>query len=207
MLTLYGDNTTNTHKVTIALAELDLDYKKVKVEMARDEQMQDWFIKLSPNHKFPVLNDDTTGVTVWESGAVLIYLCEQYDQDGWLLARDGVARYAALQGSFFQAANIGPTLGRLNNQLTAPDDKKIPGMLEQFYAEAVRLAEVMDRMLGDDRPFLAGDYSIADIMHYPWLKAGLDKGFPALVENPRLTAWLGRIGERAAVKKGMDVKF
>ena len=78
-------------------------------------------------------------------------------------------------------------------------------MTELFYAEAVRLTEVVDRWLADGRTFLAGDYSIADIMHYPWLKAGLDMQFPALLEKPRIPAWLNRIGERPAVKQGMQV--
>lgn len=203
MITLYGAATTNTRKVTIALAELGLDWTLRPVRLDRKEQHEDWFLAFAPNNKIPVVEDDATGTRVWESGAILTYLAEQYDDHGTLLAKSGKARYEALQGAFFQAAHIGPNLGRLNDQLTASEADKIPRMQALFYEEALRLTRVLDRMLGDGRLFLAGDYSIADIMHYPWLKAGLDLGFPALVEKPRLTGWLGRIGERPAVAKGM----
>lgn len=207
MFILYGDVTTNTQKVTIALAELGLDYQKIRIDRSHDEQMEGWFLKLSPNHKFPVLKDDEKDITVWESGAILVYLCDQYDKAGELLPLKGAARYETLQGAFFQAANVGPNLGRLNAQMIAEDGEKIPKMLDLFYAEAVRLTEVLDRMLDDGRPFIAGDYSIADIMHYPWLQAGIDMKFPALMEKPRLPAWLGRISDRPAVQAGMSVTF
>ncbi len=208
MLTLYGDNTAiNVRKVTIALAELDLDYQTECIDRSRGDQLQESFMKFSPNARIPVLRDDESNTTVWESGAILIYLCDQYDKAGLLLPRDGGARYGALQGTFFQAANIGPTLGRFNSQLTADEDDKIPGMLDIFLAETLRLTEVLDRILSDERPYIAGEYSIADIMHYPWLKAGLDMQFPALIEKPRLPAWLERIGDRPAVQAGMAVTF
>ncbi|MBA4227314.1 MAG: glutathione S-transferase [Hyphomonas sp.] len=203
MITLYGGPTTNTRKVTIALSELGLDWTLREVSLARKEQHEPWFLSLAPNNKIPVIEDSKTGLKIWESGAILTYLAEQYDAHGTLLAKSGKARYEALQGAFFQAAHIGPNLGRLNDQLTASEADKIPRMQALFYEEAVRLTRVLDRMLADGRPFLAGDYSIADIMHYPWLKAGLDLGFPALTEKPGLKEWLGRIGERPAVAKGM----
>lgn len=203
MITLYGAATTNTRKVTIALAELGLDWTLRPVGLDRREQHEEWFLALAPNNKIPVIEDSKTGFKVWESGAILTYLADQYDDSATILAKAGKARYEALQGAFFQAAHIGPNLGRLNDQLTANEADKIPRMQALFFEEAVRLTGVLDRMLSDNRPFLAGDYSIADIMHYPWLKAGLDLRFPALVEKPRLSSWLGRIGERPAVAKGM----
>ncbi|MCC5996909.1 MAG: glutathione S-transferase family protein [Oceanicaulis sp.] len=204
MITLYGSPTTNTRKVTIALAELGLSWTSRHVDLSRGEQHEDWFLALAPNNKIPVLKDDQTATTVYESGAILIYLAEQYDDQEDLLAKSGAHRYAAIQGAFFQAANIGPSLGRLNDQLNASGDAKVPGMQELFYNEALRLIEVMERMLGDGREFLAGGYSIADIMHYPWLKAGADLGFPALLASERLTGWLGRMAQRPGVKLGMS---
>jgi len=203
MITLFGGPTTNVRKVAIALEELDLKYERSPISLERKEQMETWFMKMSPNHKIPVLKDNAHEQTVWESGAILVYLADKYDEKGLILPKSGNERYHALQFAFFQAAHIGPNLGRLNEQMMAPNDKKIPAMMEIFYAEAVRLTEVMDRMLADGRPFLAGDYSIGDIMHYPWLKAGMDIGFPAMLNKPRITEWLGRIGERPAVQKGM----
>lgn len=203
MITLFGGPTTNVRKIAIGLEELGLNYECSSVALDRKEQTENWFSKMSPNQKIPVLADDATDQTIWESGAILIYLADHYDDSGLILARSGAPRYRALQGAFFQAAHIGANLGRLNEQMTAPDDKKNPAMMGLFYNEAVRLTEVLDRMLSDERPFLAGDYSIADIMHYPWLKAGLDIGFPAMLEKPRIVGWLTRIGARPAVTRGM----
>lgn len=203
MITLYGAGTTNTRKVAIALEELGLSHTPRRIRLDQAEQKEDWFLKRAPNNKVPFIEDDATDVDVWETGAILIYLADHYDPDGRILPKAGKARYAAIQSAFFQAAHIGPNLGRLNDQLTAPDDKKIPGMIALFAAEAVRLTEVLDRMLDDGRPFLAGEYSIADIMHYPWLKAALDMRFPAMMEKPRILQWLSRIAERPAVARGM----
>jgi len=203
MITLYGGPTTNVRKVTIALEELKLPYHPNHIMLHMGHQREDWFLAIAPNNKIPLIDDDDLGIQVWESGAILTYLADQYDPTARILAKSGQARYAALQGAFFQAAHIGPNLGRLNDQLTASDDEKIPGMMQLFYTEAVRLSEVLQRMLADKRPYIAGGYSIADIMHYPWLKAALDLQFPALLEKPLLVAWIERIGERPAVQKGM----
>lgn len=204
MITLYGGPTTNVRKVAIALAELDLDWTPHPIDLREKKQHEAWFLALAPNNKIPVIEDDKTGVKVWESGAILTYLAERYDTGGAILPTSGQARYDAFQGAFFQAAHIGPNLGRLNDQITAADADKIPAMQALFFEEAVRLTGVVDRMLADGRAFLAGDYSIADIMHYPWLKAGLDLGFPALVDKSQITGWLARIGDRPAVKLGMS---
>lgn len=203
MITLYGGYTTNTHKVSIALEELSIPYQEVHVSLRHKDQFEPWFLDKSPNNKFPLLLDEATGVSVWESGAILIYLCETYDNSEILLQESGQRRYSALQGAMFQAANIGPTLGRLNDQLTAPVEKKNDGMLQVFYEDAVRLTVVLDRMLSDGRPFLAETYSIADVMHFPWLKIAMERQFPQLIEKPRITDWIERIARRPAVTRGM----
>lgn len=203
MITLYGSSTPNVRKVTIALEELSLKYKAHHIQLKLGHQRQGWFSDMAPNHKIPLLDDETTGVRIWESGAILTYLADNYDPDGIILSKSGQPRYSALQGSFFQAAHIGPNLGRLNDQLNAPHDEQNPKMIELFYAEAIRLSEVLGRMLTGDRPYLAGEYSIADIMHYPWLKPALDMQFPALVEKFQVVNWLNRIAERPAVQRGM----
>ncbi len=203
MITLYGGPTTNVRKVTIALEELNIPYYPNHILLHMGHQREEWFLAMAPNNKIPLIDDGESGIKVWESGAILTYLADQYDPGGEILAKSGQARYAALQGAFFQAAHIGPNLGRLNDQLTAADEDKIPAMMELFYTEAVRLSGVLQRMLDDERPYLAGNYSIADIMHYPWMKAALDLQFPALIEKPLLVAWIERIGERPAVQRGM----
>ncbi|MFK7978122.1 MAG: glutathione S-transferase family protein [Halioglobus sp.] len=203
MIKLYGGPTTNVRKVTIALEELGLKYTAHHIRLDKGQQRESWYLDKAPNHKIPLIEDSETDVSVWESGAILTYLADQYDTDGIILAKSGQSRYSAIQGAFFQAAHIGPNLGRLNDQLTAEDSDKIPRMIELFYAEAVRLSEVLERMLEDERPYLAGNYSIADIMHFPWLTAALDLQFPALVEKQVVVDWIERIATRPAVQRGM----
>ncbi len=203
MIKLYTAGSPNTKKVTIALEELGCDYEQRRVNMPEKEQFQDWFLELSPNNKVPVIEDDKTGALIWESGAILHYLGEEYDLENIILPKDKLARHQALQWSFFQAAHIGPTLGRLSAQMRAQGDQKNPGMLDIFFNEAIRLSGALERALADGRAYLVGDYSIADIMHYPWLRYGLNSDFPILDGKPRTVDWLHRIAERPAVKRGM----
>jgi GST-like protein len=111
---------------------------------------------------------------------------------------------AAIQYAFFQTGGIGPNLGRLGQALRKEGEKN-QEMIGIFAGEVTRLLGVIDRILGDGREYLVGRYSIGDIMHYPWLKIVLDLKTPGLLELPRVVAWLERIGERAAVKRGMAI--
>ena len=203
MITLYGAPTPNTNKVAILLEELALAYQTVHVDLAAGEQRQDWFLALNPNNKIPVITDDVSGATVWESGAILIHIAEHYDVEARFLPRNAIARSAVLSHMFFQSASVGPTLGRLNEQMTAPSETRNPGMLALFYQEAERLAGVFDLILADGRPFLSGDYSLSDMMHFPWLKFGLERRFPAMISRPKVVAWLNRVADRPAVTRGM----
>jgi GSH-dependent disulfide-bond oxidoreductase len=203
MITLYGAPTPNTNKVAILLEELGQAYKIVQVDLAAGEQRQDWFLALNPNNKIPVITDDLAGATVWESGAILIHIAEHYDVEARFLPRSASARSAVLSHMFFQVASVGPTLGRLNEQMTAPSETRNPGMLALFYQEAERISGVFDLILTDGRPFLSGEYSLSDMMHYPWLKFGLERKFPAMISRPNVVAWLERIAERPAVASGM----
>ncbi len=203
MLTLFGADTTNSQKVAIALHELGLEFETLMVAQGSDDITSDWFTNLCPNQKIPVLRNEETGEVIYESGAILVYLCERFDPEGRLLPKDGPKRYEVLQGTFFQAANVGPNLGRLNTQLSRPSDSRNLEMMQIFYSEAERLSSVVDRILSDDRPFYAGAFSIADIMLYPWLVHGIRMNFPAMMSRPRLPAWIDRIGERSKVQLGM----
>jgi len=200
MIQLYTAPTPNGRKVSIALEELGLDYDVVRVELDEEEQKQDWFLALNPNHKIPVLEDD--GRVVWESGAILLHLAEKY---GGLLPKDAAGRMAAIQYAFFQTGGVGPNLGRLGAALRKPEAERNAEMVEIFTAEIERLVGVLDRILSDDREYLAGEYSIGDIMHYPWLFFPLNLRMPGLMKRERVVAWLERIGERPAVKRGMAV--
>jgi GST-like protein len=200
MIRLHTAPTPNGRKVSIALEEIGVPYEVRHVHLERNEQMAPAFLALNPNHKIPVLEDD--GLVVWESGAILIHLAEKH---GKLLPADPAGRIHAIQYAFFQAGGIGPNLGRLGAQLRKPQAERNPEIVEMFGDEVSRLLAVIDQILSDGRLYLAGEYSIGDIMHYPWLQPLLWLKAPPLLEHPRVVAWLERIGERPAVQRGMRV--
>ncbi|HTO54995.1 MAG TPA: glutathione S-transferase family protein [Myxococcota bacterium] len=203
MIKLHTWTTPNGRKISIALEELGLKYEVAPVNLQKNEQMTPEFLKLNPNHKIPVLEDD--GQVIWESGAILLHLGEKHDPKGVILPKDPRKRMAAIQYAFFQAGGIGPNLGRLGGELRKPDAEKNQGMITIFQGEVARLLGVIDRILADGREYLAGDYSIGDIMHYPWLSFLLAMKAPDLMKLPRVVGWLERIAARPAVKRGMEV--
>ena len=200
MIRLHTAQTPNGRKVSIALEEIGVPYEVVWVHLEQHQQMTPAFLALNPNHKIPVLEDD--GLVVWESGAILLHLAEKY---GKLLPADPAGRIHAIQYAFFQTGGLGPNLGRLGAQLRKPTPERNKEMVELFGDEVSRLLAVLDQILSDGRPFLAGEYSIGDIMHFPWMKIMLDMKAPPLLEQERVVAWLERIGERPAVQRGMLV--
>ena len=200
MVRLYTWTTPNGRKVSIALEELGVRYEVCPVNLGANEQLRPEFLALNPNHKIPVLTDDD--LVIWESGAILLYLAEKY---GKLLPADSKSRIEAIQYAFFQAGGIGPNLGRLGAQLRRPEGERNREIVQIFGDEVKRLIGVLDRILADGRPYLAGEYSIGDIMHYPWLQPLQGFRAPMLMEQPRVVAWLERIGARPAVQRGMKV--
>jgi GST-like protein len=202
MIRLHTAATPNGKKISIALEELGLPYEVRRVNLQAEEQLRPEFIALNPNHKIPVLEDD--GLVVWESGAILLHLGETRDPEGRILPKDPRQRLAAIQYAFFQTGGIGPNLGRLGAALRKPGEKN-QEMIEIFRGEVARLLGVLERILADGRPYLAGPYSIGDIMHYPWLKLLLDLGAKEITEQKRVVEWLQRIGARPAVQRGMKI--
>ncbi len=202
MIRLFTSTTPNGRKASIALEELELEYETHWVHLDRDEQMTPEFLAMNPNHKIPVIEDD--GQVIWESGAILFHLGEKHDPEGRILPADPKLRMDAIQYAFFQTGGIGPNLGRLGAALRKEGEKN-EEMIEIFSGEVARLLGVIDRILGDGREYLAGPYTIGDIMHYPWLKYVLALQMPALMDKPRVVEWLERIGERPAVARGMAV--
>ena len=202
MIRLYTSTTPNGRKASIALEELGLSYEVVPVNLGLNEQLKPGFLKLNPNHKIPVLDDG--GLVVWESGAILLHLGEKYGR-GKILPTDEKARIAAIQYAFFQTGGLGPNLGRLGAELRKPEGERNGQVVELFSTEVKRILGVLDRILDDGRPYLAGDYSIGDIMHYPWLQVMLAMKVPMLTELPRVVQWVERVGARPAVQRGMKV--
>jgi GST-like protein len=200
VIQLHTSTTPNGRKISIALEELGLDYEVHRVDLAAEEQFSEAFLAMNPNHKIPVLVDD--GLTIWESGAILLHLAEKH---GKLLPADPGGRIEAIQYAFFQTGGIGPNMGRFGAAVRRPEGERNAEMIQIFGDEVKRLIGVIDRTLADGRPFLAGEYSIGDIMHYPWMSVLLGLKVPMLMEYERVVAWLERIGERPAVQRGMAV--
>ena len=200
MIRLDTAPTPNGRKVSIALEELGLPYEVEPVKLDAGEQLSPAFLAKNPNHKIPVLDDD--GLVIWESGAILLHLAEKH---GKLLPADPAGRIHAIQYAFFQTGGIGPNLGRLGAQLMKPPAERNKEIVELFGDEVSRLLGVLERILGDGRPYLAGDYSIGDIMHYPWLQPLHAMQAPPLLDNPKTLAWVERIAARPAVQRGMAV--
>ncbi len=201
MIRLYTAKAPNGPKVSIALEELGLDYEVKRVDIANGEQKTPEFLALNPNNKIPVIDDD--GLVIWESGAILLYLTEKYGK-GEILSLDPKKRIEAIQYAFFQTGGIGPNLGRLGAALRKEGEKN-QEMIEIFGGEITRLLGVLESILSDGREYLTGEYSIGDIMHYPWLVIPLNLKMPQIMERKRVVEWLERIGKRPAVQRGMAV--
>ena len=200
MTVLYTAPTPNGRKVSIALEELGVPYELRLVDINAPEHPTPEFLKVNPNQKVPALEDD--GLVIWESGAILLHLAEKH---GKLLPADPKGRMEAIQYAFFQTGGIGPNLGRLGQQLRRPEGERNQEMVEILTDEVDRLLGALDRILEDGRPYLAGEYSIGDIMHYPWLTPLYNLKAPQLMGRERVKSWHERIAERPAVQKGMSV--
>lgn len=205
MISFYTWTTPNARKVSILLEELGLAYQVNPVHLGKGEQFQPAFLAISPNNKVPALVDDATGTALFESGAILTYLAEQY---GGFLPPSGPARYQALAWLHWQVGGLGPTLGQLAYFEKMASEKN-PAASARFLAEADRLLIVLDKRLAD-QPYLAGaDYSIADMAVYPWVITAINMlgeviG-PRMDTKPALRRWLDVIGARPAVQRGMAV--
>jgi glutathione S-transferase len=164
MIDLYTHSSPNAYKVSICLEELKLDYRAIPVDLDGGEHRRPAFLALNPNGKIPVIVDHDTGQTLFESGAILLYLA---DKAQGLIPLAGVARWDVVTWLFFHAATVGPTLAqRANFAVFAAE--KVPSVIARFTKESERLFGVLDERLSG-REFLCGDYSIADIAHFGWL--------------------------------------
>jgi GST-like protein len=196
--------TPNGPKVHIALEELGLPYTVVPVHIGAGEQFRPEFLAITPNHRIPAIVDpDGPGgkrLTLFESGAILIYLAEKA---GGLIPQDPAERYACLQWLMFQMGGVGPMFGQyghFNNY--APE--KIPYAMERYAKEVRRLHGVLDKRLAE-APFLAGkDYSIADIATFPWIRLPERRRID-LAEYPNVKRWHDAIATRPAVQRGVQV--
>lgn len=206
MIELFYADTPNVFKVSIALEEMGLEYKRTPISLPDKQQFQPHFMAVNPNSKIPAIIDhDPPGggapVSVFESGAILLYLGEK---SGRFLPKDLRPRYEVVTWLMWQMAGFGPNLGQANHFLTmAPAD--LPYAKERFAKEAARLYGVLDRRL-EGRDFICGAYSIADMACWPWLLYRELHG-QRLEDHPNVARWFKAIEPRPAVKKALDGAF
>ena len=204
MIDLYTWTTPNGRKISVMLEECGLPYTVHPVNIRENEQFKAEFVRVSPNSKIPAIVDHDAGVSVFESGAILIHLAEK---TGRFLPAKNPGRAKTLEWLMWQMAGVGPMFGQTSHFATVATEK-IPYAIERFLAESARLLKVLDDQLGRT-PFVAGEYSIADMASYPWVAAGfgLIKGLKADVigDGAHITRWLETIGARPAVVRGMAV--
>jgi GST-like protein len=201
MIDLYYWTTPNGHKITMFLEEAGLPYRIVPVNISRGAQFEPGFLRISPNNRIPALVDHTPAdggepLGLFESGAILLYLADKTRQ---FIAPDLRGRNEALQWLFWQMGGLGPMAGQ-NHHFSKYAPEALPYAIERYVKETGRLYGVLNRRLSDGRPYIAGDYSIADMASYPWIvphkmqRQNLD-------DFPHLSAWFERVRRRPATER------
>jgi glutathione S-transferase len=200
VITLYSSPTPNGQKISIALEELEIDYRVRAVDLGARQQKEAWFLRINPNGRIPAIVDHDNGeLAIFESGAILVYLAEQ---GGALLGDSLAQRIEVLQWLMFQVGGVGPMQGQANVFFRyAPE--KMPYAIDRYQREVRRLYEVMDGQLARNE-FLAGGYSIADIACYPWVASHAWSGV-SVDGLEHLQRWCAAIAARPAVIAGMAV--
>ncbi|MFY7963166.1 MAG: glutathione S-transferase family protein [Elsteraceae bacterium] len=204
MIEVWTWPTPNGHKVHILLEELGLPYKVVPVAIGKGEQFKPEFLAITPNHRIPAIVDPEgpggKPIQLFESGAIMIYLAEKA---GKLIPKDPVDRYVCLQWVMFQMGGVGPMFGQFGhfNMYAA---EKIPYAIERYQNEVLRLHRVLDKRLSDSEWLAGSEYSIADIITYPWLRFP-ERRNVVLSEFPNVKRWFDAIDARPAVQRGCAV--
>lgn len=199
MIDLYTWTTPNGRKVSILLEELGVEYTAHAVNITKDEQFDPAFLALAPNNKIPAIADHETGITLMETGAIMIYLAEKY---GRFLSKDPAKKAATIEWLMWQMGGFGPILGQAHHFL-----RFNPGKSEyaekRFRDEVKRLYSVLDRRL-EGRDYIVDDYSIADMACWPWASRYEWQNIN-LADYPNVRAWYQRLLARKAVQRGYQV--
>ncbi|NJM61701.1 MAG: glutathione S-transferase family protein [Oscillatoriales cyanobacterium RU_3_3] len=199
MIDLYTFTTPNGRKASIMLEEVGLPYNVKVIDITKNDQFSPEFIAINPNSKIPAIVDRDTGITVFESGAILIYLAEK---TGKLLLIDRKSRFQVIEWLMFQMGSVGPMFGQLNHfKRFAPE--QIPYAIQRYEKETLRLYGVLDNQLAKSE-YICGEYSIADIATYPWVAIYEFQGL-SLDNHPHLKRWAETLQQRSAVQRGMAV--
>jgi len=195
---LYTFSTPNGYKASIMLEETGLDYDVHKIDIMKDDQFAPEFLKISPNNKIPAIVDNDNGMTLMESGAILVYLARK---TGQLLAPDGEEHWRCLEWLMWQMGGFGPMLGQAHHFYQFNPDVSDYAKT-RYTGEAQRLYGVLNKRLGDSG-YLAGDeYSIADVATFPWVARHPWQNVD-LNDFPNVRRWYTEIAGRPAVQKGV----
>ena len=197
MIDLYSSATPNGRKISIMLEELGVQYNAIHIDLEKKEQFSDFFSKISPSNKIPVIVDNDKGITVFESGAILLYLAEKYDK---FLNKNYY--WEIVQWLFFQMSYVGPMLGQAHQYLFYnPGKSKFAEEKSKGYTKHVY--QILDKRLSR-REYIVDEYSIADISIWPWT-ARFERHQINLNEYPNVLRWYLEISNRTAVIKGYNV--
>jgi GST-like protein len=199
MIDLYYWPTPNGHKISIMLEECSLEYETIPIDIGAGDQFSPEFLKISPNNRIPAIVDHESGLSLFEGGAILIYLAEKA---GRFLPGDDEGRFEVLQWLFWQAGNLGPMAGQLSHFVNYAKEA-VPYAHDRYANEFDRLLAVMEVRLRN-REFLAGDFSIADIAAFPWVMPYRRLGND-LDRFENLRRWFDTMKERPGVHRGVDL--
>jgi GST-like protein len=204
MIDLHYWPTPNGHKITMFLEEAGLPYRVVPVNIGAGEQFKPEFLAISPNNRMPAIVDHTPSdggkpISVFESGAILLYLAEKTEQ---FMPEHARGRACVLEWLFWQVGGLGPMAGQ-NHHFSRYAPERIPYAIERYVKETNRLYGVLDRRLAG-REFVAGDYSIADMAAYPWIVPHEAQG-QKLADFPNLERWFAAVGRRPATIRAYQV--
>jgi GST-like protein len=200
MIDLYYWTTPNGHKITLFLEESGLPYRILPVNIGKGEQFEADFLQISPNNKIPAIVDPEPAdggapIPVFESGAILLYLAEK---TGRFLPADRRGRHQVMQWLFWQVGGLGPMAGQ-NHHFRQFAPEPIPYAIDRYVKETARLYTVLNRRLAEG-PFIAGEYSIADMACYPWIVPHERQG-QNLDDFPHLQRWFEAITARPATRR------
>jgi GST-like protein len=202
MIELYGSPTPSAYTIAIMLEEIGLHYSMFPISKNNNQQLEMEFLNTTPNNIFPIILDrkgpGDKPLAIFESGAILLYLAEK---SGKFIPNHPAEKYDVLQWLLFESSKLAPTLGNTKHFMYhAPEE--IPYALKRFNNEAKRVFSIIEKQLSENA-FLAGEYSIADIASFPWIKDYERYGINA-DQIPYTCAWLDTINKRQAIHKGLE---
>src|SRR5258708_23449759 len=203
MIDLYYWPTPNGHKITMFLEETGTEYRIVPINIGKGEQFQPDFLRIAPNNRMPAIVDTKPAdggapISVFESGAILLYLAEK---TGKFLPKTLRGRVAVTEWLFWQMGGLGPMAGQ-NHHFSGYAPERIPYAVDRYVKETNRLYGVLNKQLADHE-FVAGEYSIADMASYPWI-VPYERHGQTLAEFPHLKRWFEAIKVRPATQRAYD---